>query len=379
MKLLFLVSDAFGGHGGISRFNQDFATALSSAPGVDRLVILPRRAPNPTGTLPPRVEQRAAPSGKLGFAAAALTEACRGYDAVICGHINLLPAAAPAARLAGRDTRLGLVIHGVDAWAPVRGRSLAGIDLLNRIDLTIAVSRYTLDRFRAWSGVDPARCVVLPNTVDPTVFTPGPPPAALAARYGLDGGGPVVMGLARLDLLDPDKGFEEMFAALPRLLTDFPGLRYLVCGDGNGRARLEAEARRRGLERQVIFTGFVDETEKADHYRLADAFVLCGRQEGFGIVLLEAMACGVPAVASVRDGSREAVLDGAIGGLADPDDPDDLARAVAAALTQPRGTVPPALVPAFGPAAFTRRVHGLAERLAERGVGQPVRRNSRSA
>ena len=77
--------------------------------------------------------------------------------------------------------------------------------------------------------------------------------------------------------------------------------------------RLERKAASLGLKGNVVFAGRVSEAEKADHYRLADVFVMPGRQEGFGFVFLEAMACGIPVVASSVDGSREAVLNGELG------------------------------------------------------------------
>jgi phosphatidyl-myo-inositol dimannoside synthase len=101
-RILFLVSDAFGGHGGIARFNCDLTNALTTAPALGALTILPRRVPHPVSGLPARAVQRVAPTGKLGFAVAAALEAVKGYDLIICGHINLLPVAAVAKRLAAR-------------------------------------------------------------------------------------------------------------------------------------------------------------------------------------------------------------------------------------------------------------------------------------
>src|SRR5207249_10072823 len=83
-----------------------------------------------------------------------------------------------------------------------------------------------------------------------------------------------------------------------------------------------------GVERHVVFAGYIPEEQKADHYRLADAFVMPGRGEGFGIVYLEAMACGIPVVASKADASREAVLDGRLGVLADPSNPQEIHAAI---------------------------------------------------
>ena len=76
-----------------------------------------------------------------------------------------------------------------------------------------------------------------------------------------------------------------------------------------------------GLSDRVIFTGYIPESEKIAHYNLADVYVMPSTGEGFGIVLLEAVACGVPVVGSRVDGSREALLDGQLGRLVDPGNP----------------------------------------------------------
>jgi glycosyltransferase involved in cell wall biosynthesis len=110
----------------------------------------------------------------------------------------------------------------------------------------------------------------------------------------------------------------------------------LIAGDGDDRPRLERKAGALGLNSHVVFAGRIPEAEKADHYRLADVFVMPGRQEGFGFVFLEAMASGTPVVASRLDGSREAVFDGKLGELADPDDPQALKAAIRRALCRPR-------------------------------------------
>ncbi len=92
------------------------------------------------------------------------------------------------------------------------------------------------------------------------------------------------------------------------------------------------------------------------HYRLADAYVMPSRGEGFGFVFLEALACGVPVVASCIDGGREAVRDGALGTLVDPREPSDVIRGIEHALAQPTGQVPLGLK-YFAFENFTARVH----------------------
>ena len=88
-----------------------------------------------------------------------------------------------------------------------------------------------------------------------------------------------------------------------------------------------------------MFTGFVPEEQKADYYRLADAYVMPSRGEGFGIVFLEALACGLPVMGSIADGGREALLNGALGCFVDPADQADVVRGVLDTLSRGTGHV----------------------------------------
>jgi glycosyltransferase involved in cell wall biosynthesis len=171
-------------------------------------------------------------------------------------------------------------------------------------------------------------------------------------RYGL-GTGKTIMTLGRLAAAERYKGFDEIIELLPRLAKEFPGITYLVCGDGPDRRRLMARARLFRCEvfdlaaaplgrpgsgdsdasnARVVFTGRVAESEKADHYRLADLYVMPSSGEGFGIVYLEALACEIPVIGSKADGSREALRDGELGILVDPRDPEEIYHAIRRAL-----------------------------------------------
>ena len=131
-----------------------------------------------------------------------------------------------------------------------------------------------------------------------------------------------------------------------------PDLVYLIAGDGDDRSRLESKTRALGLDSHVVFAGYITEEEKAAHYRLADAFVMPGHGEGFGIVYLEAMACGITVVASKADASREAVCNGELGIFVDPKNPEELRDGILNLLAQPRGrALWPKAIPR--PMAFT--------------------------
>ncbi len=130
---------------------------------------------------------------------------------------------------------------------------------------------------------------------------------------------------------------------MPDLIKEVPAIVYMIAGDGDDRSRLEEKARSLGLTDRIIFTGLIPEAEKADHYRLADAYVMPSRGEGFGFVFLEAMVCGIPVVASQSDGSREAVRNGSLGLLVNPADKRELKKAILEALNCPKGTIPEGL------------------------------------
>jgi phosphatidylinositol alpha-1,6-mannosyltransferase len=186
-----------------------------------------------------------------------------------------------------------------------------------------------------WACLSVSKYTLLPNAIHLDRYSVAPRNLDLAARYDL-GGFRVIMTLARLPDKERYKGVDEVMEILPALMKDIPHLKYLVVGEGNDRPRLMEKASALGLGDHVIFTGMIPETEKADHFRLADAFVMPGRGEGFGFVFLEALACGIPVVGSLLDGSREALRGGELGELADPSDPESILMCIQRALAQPR-------------------------------------------
>jgi glycosyltransferase involved in cell wall biosynthesis len=112
---------------------------------------------------------------------------------------------------------------------------------------------------------------------------------------------------------------------------------YVIAGGGEDFTRLQEKVQALGILNNIRFTGMVQEEEKADLYNLADVFVMPGHGEGFGIVFLEAMACGIPVVGSELDGSREALRGGTLGIVVNPLDPSSIEQGIREAFMRGKG------------------------------------------
>lgn len=340
VRILMLATDAHGGFGGIAQYNRDVIDALSGLPSVAEITVVPRVISSPEFVPPPKTRYVRSGSGSLlKFIFCSLREGLfgRAYDVVYCAHLNLLPVAAAISKI--RRCPLALAIYGIDAWSkPASALTRAALTCVN---VVISISQLTLDRFKSWAMPLRAELAIVPNAIRGADYGMGSKAADLVARYGL-ADRRVIMTLGRMDPGERAKGFDEIIELLPRLAAREPAIRYLCAGDGGDRARLEAKAQSLGVADRVVFTGRIAESRKADHFRLSDAYIMPSRWEGFGFVVVEALACGIPVVASTIDGTREAVRNGELGLLVDPKDADSLERAILDALSRPKA-VPPGL------------------------------------
>lgn len=176
--------------------------------------------------------------------------------------------------------------------------------------------------------------VALPNGVDIHRFTPGPRPAHLVERYCLAGRN-VVLFVGVLDRAHYFKGVDVLLRACAAL--DRASTALIVVGKGEMLPEYQRAAHELGIANNVHFAGFVPDAELADYYRLADVTVLPSTTAGeaFGLVLIEALACGTPVIASALPGVRTVVADGQDGYLVPPNSAYLLARSLADMLALP--------------------------------------------
>ena len=184
-------------------------------------------------------------------------------------------------------------------------------------DAFVAISREIAARAGARRATIPARIHALPNGV--------PVPESPWQRRPDWRAAPRAVFVGRLA---PEKGLDALIDAWPRVRSVHPEARLILIGEGPERPALEAQARALGLglgpDQAVELPGAVADVDAA--LRSADLFVLPSTEEGMSIALLEAMALGIPLVASSIPGNRRLVSDFKHGRLAPPEDPAALAR-----------------------------------------------------
>ena len=369
IRILALVGDCYGARGGIARYNQDLFESLAGGnvggPKAD-ILIVPRLGDASSLALPPGVRQWPPIFSRALYSLVSIWAAWRHrpIDVIFCGHVYMAPLAWGLARIFG--ARYWLQTHGIDIWTPRRGLDRAAIEAT---DLVTAVSRVTRRRLLGWTDLTPDRVRVLPNTVR-DIFVPGVASSSYRARLGITSG-PVILTVGRLASTERSKGHESIFALLPSLRERFPGLVYLIAGEGDDRPRLEERARELRLDPGVVrFLGYVPDDELPDLYRLADLFVMPSATEGFGIVYLEAAACGLRVLGGAGDGSVDAIQDSSVGATVEPGDAKALLTAIVAGLRS--GRVDPVSIEEYRRQHFAETARLLFAELMERPlVGRP--------
>lgn len=255
---------------------------------------------------------------------------------VVSTHLHFAPAARWLKKVAG--VPYWVVAHGIEAWDIKSGKLKAAVRDADRV---LAVSNYTRGRLLGEVGLAPEKVSLLPNTFDDGRFKIAPKPERLLRRYNLSPGQPVLLTVSRLVASEQYKGYDSLLRALPAVRRQIPALRYIIAGKGDDRLRVERMIEEMDLGECVTLAGFVPDEELCDYYNLCDVFAMPSKREGFGIVYLEAMACGKPALGGNKDGAVDALRGGELGALVDPDDQGQLVATLVQLL---RGTYPLPLI-----------------------------------
>ncbi|MFK7955094.1 MAG: glycosyltransferase family 4 protein [Lysobacterales bacterium] len=349
MQVLALMTEAFGARGGIQAFNRHWLRALAAEPAshVDVLATGGGRWTEPF------IHQRSAAT-KARYVATAFSLAAERPDLLLCGHISLLPLAGWLARRS--NIPLWLQLHGIECWQPPKRRWRQWG--LSRVTLASAVSRYTRERFLSWSTLQDHQAVIVPNTVPDDCFGEADCEDII--------GGPYLLSVGRLDSQEAYKGHDGIIAGMPKVLAQHPQLKFVVAGEGDDQARLEALAESHGVMDKVVFLGYVSRAQLLTLYRQAELFVMPSQGEGFGIVFLEALANGCPVLGQGLDGSADPLSLSVGCHRSGKDLAESILNVLDASSDLDRSALPDLIKQRFGLPLFEQKVKQIARQLVTR-------------
>jgi glycosyltransferase involved in cell wall biosynthesis len=336
MRLLFLYLRGFSLTGGIEKFNRSFLKALHelSVDGIWDATAISSHDTTTDEKYFPRNRFRGLGGNKLAFSLTAIKAALKN-DVLVIGHMNLAIIGC-LIKLIKPSIKLVVVTHGIEVWKTHTGFRK---QLLEKATLILSVSQFTKDKIVANNPqVSAQKIFIFPNTIDPYFNAPKvfEKPNYLLNRYKLAKETELLITVTRLSFSEKYKGYDNTIVVIKQLVQEGRNIHYLICGkaDDAEKNRIEQLIHQLGLEQHVTLAGFIKDEELIDHYLLGDIFVLPSKKEGFGIVFIEALACGLSVIAGSKDGSVDALMNGKLGILIDPDSSDELEKAVHLSLGQ---------------------------------------------
>jgi len=266
-------------------------------------------------------------SGRIRFVRKAIAEGRRS-KVVLMSHINLM-VVGYLIKLFRPSVKLVLLAHGIEVWKPLPSWKKK---MLRKCDLILPVSHFTKEKMKTLHGLPEEKFSLLNNCLDPFLELPlqKEKNTELLKRYALKKEQLILLTVSRMSDTEQYKGYDKVLKALPGLVQNHPELRYLLVGkyDISEKRRLDAIISQLDLQDVVIFTGFVPNDELAAHFMLGDIFIMPSEKEGFGIVFIEAMFYGLPVIAGNIDGSADALCNGELGSLVNPNNKEEIIGAV---------------------------------------------------
>ena len=329
MEILFFYLDAFSQTGGIENFNKALMKSLSDLSRENHLKFQAVSVydSEPDERYIDKNNYKGFKKNKIRSSLYAI-KTSRKYDQVILGHINLAIVGI-VIKLIRPSVRIILIAHGIEVWEKLHFIKGA---FLKRVDKILAVSNFTKEKLVNVNMINPAKVEILHNTLDPYFKIPDTfeKPTYLLNRYKINKEAKIILTVTRITDTENEKGYDKVIAVLPELIKDNPNVVYMLAGKYTPKAgsRLKKLVEDKNIESNFILTGYIPESEMTDHYLLADVFVLPSKKEGFGIVFIEAAACGVPVIAGNKDGSVNALKNGELGTLINPEETKQIQKAI---------------------------------------------------
>jgi len=324
-KILFTYLVAFSKTGGLEKVNRTILKCLSSENDISAVDVWSLYDKNTDINYFPESKFKGFGQSKLKFVIKLILNN-RKWNKIIVGHINLA-FVIRIIKLLNPKIKIVLIVHGIEVWDTLSDSKLW---LLQNADKVISVSNFTKKIIIAKHKLTDSSVVVLNNCLDP--YFPKEfieaKPTLLLDRYKLKNNDNIILTITRINENEGKKGYDLVIKALYNIMEKNPDInfRYLLCGKYTTGEfnRLTTLIEEYHLTERVEFTGFIADEELIDHYRLSDIYIMPSKKEGFGMVYIEAAACGLQVVAGNADGSKEALLKGEIGHLVNPDSVDEI-------------------------------------------------------
>jgi len=246
------------------------------------------------------------------------------FDIIHCHDVYALPALV---RNKGRKAKIVYTAHGIVPWRYSRAKDSLGWVLaylcaryaLPRVDLAIGMSDYILGELQ-----DRYKCrniAKIPGGVDTKKFC-----MAVGQNSSLKLEGKPI--LLYVGLIEKHKGVKFLIHSMQHILKEFPDALLVLIGTGRDEKSLRQYVRRSGLEGKVIFLGFVEHNMLTPYYNASDTHIEPAYCHGFGLPIIEAMACGKPVITRDAYAMREHILNSRAGVLFKRDDAKELVNAI---------------------------------------------------
>ncbi len=232
---------------------------------------------------------------------------------ILATHVGLAPLARCLKALSGG--RFYMFLHGVEAWGPLPRRTRWG---LRGCDSFVANSQFTLDRFyesHPQFAATKGEVCHLPARLTPADDAP------CERRLR-------VLTVGRLWGRGMRKGQKQIISLWPRILEAFPEAEYWIIGGGEGQKELTDLAQQHSVANSIKFTGAISDMELSELYRASAVYAMPSWGEGFGLVFADAMAHGLPCIASKSDAGSEVVVDSTTGLHVDPENAEEIYQAL---------------------------------------------------
>ena len=252
----------------------------------------------------------------------------RNAEVVLISHINLMLAGWLIKKI-NPSAKIMLMAHGIEIWGELNPFKRT---LLNCCDKILCVSNFTLETIAAKHSLQKSKLAVLNNCLDPFLNNQQKniDDNNFRKKYLFTADDIVLLTLTRLSDKDRYKGYDAVLEAMINLVGQNKHIKYLLAGgySANEKLFIEKLIKNNGLQNNVVLAGYVPEDELATHFLMADLYVMPSTKEGFGIVFIEAMYYGLPVIAGNTDGSTDALLNGKLGLLIQPNNPQEIEFAV---------------------------------------------------